>query len=157
MHQPKGQFTYDYPRPMVTCDAAVFSQKDHKEWHILLIERKNDPFKYHWALPGGFIEMEETLEQTALRELKEETGIHEVGLEPFWTYGDPGRDPRGRVITVVFIGRIDWEHAMEQTHAGDDAANARWFPFSKLPVLAFDHREIIDHLLSEFPFSSDHL
>ncbi|NUQ82867.1 MAG: NUDIX hydrolase [Bacteroidetes bacterium] len=156
MQNPKQTFTYDFPRPMVTVDVALFTHKD-SQWHVLLIERKNEPFKYHWALPGGFIDMEETLEQSALRELKEETGIHDVGIEPFWTYGDPGRDPRGRVITVLFIGRIDWEHAEAETRAGDDAANARWYPVSKLPVLAFDHQEIIDHLLSEFPYTEDHL
>lgn len=149
----KKKFTYEWPRPMVTVDVALFSHIKN-DWNVLLIARKNDPFQHFYALPGGFIDMDETLEESALRELKEETGIHGVNIEQFWSYGDPGRDPRGRCVTVLFIGRIDEEHAYDQTKAGDDAESAKWFPINKLPQLAFDHREILDHILSEFPFST---
>ena len=153
MSASKKKYTYDYPRPLVTVDIALFSLiKNH--WHILLISRKNEPFQHFSALPGGFINLDETLEESAKRELKEETGIHNVSIDQFWTYGDPGRDPRGRTITVLFVGRIDEDHANEQTKAGDDAELAKWYPVDKLPNLAFDHREIIDHVMSEFPFSS---
>lgn len=150
----KKKYTYDWPRPMVTVDVALFSLMNG-EWNVLLIARKNEPFQHFYAIPDGFIDMDETLEESALRELKEETGIHGVSIEPFWTYGDPGRDPRGRVVTILFIGRIDEEHAYDQTKAGDDAEGTKWVPVSKLPnQLAFDHREILDHVLSEFPFST---
>jgi 8-oxo-dGTP diphosphatase len=112
----------------------------HQESEILLILRKKEPFRDYWALPGGFIEMEEDLEESAFRELYEETGIKPAVLHLFRTYGKPGRDPRGRTISVVFSGKAE-DHT--QPEAGDNAADARWFSRDHLPLLAFDHAEII--------------
>lgn len=133
-------YTYEYPRPAVTVDIILFSlQGENSE--ILLIERKHDPYKACWALPGGFVEMDETLLESALRELKEETGIEGIGLKQFRTYGDPGRDPRGRTVSVMFYAMVDKSaiHAC----AGDDAASLQWFDIHKLPALAFDHRKVV--------------
>ena len=131
--------TYDYPRPMVTVDCLIFNNLKAIP-RILLIQRKNPPFEGLWALPGGFIEMDETLMESALRELKEETGIRLKKLKQIHVFGDPGRDPRGRTISVAFIGFVAKELPAV---AADDAAKADWFPIDQLPELAFDHTEII--------------
>ncbi len=132
-------YTYDYPRPMVTVDCLIFNNVKAPA-KILLIQRKNPPFEGFWALPGGFIEMDETLMESALRELKEETGIVLSKLEQIHTFGDLGRDPRGRTISVAFAGFVPKELPAV---AADDAAKAAWFPIDQLPKLAFDHAEII--------------
>ena len=136
-------YTYAYPRPSVTADIAIFSNNNENQ-QILLIRRGNNPFKGQWALPGGFIEMDETLAAAAVRELKEETGLSIPGLTQFRTYGDPGRDPRGRTISVVFYGFAN--PAKVKVAGGDDAADARWFSVDALPALAFDHEEILVEL-----------
>ena len=105
-----------------------------------MIKRGNYPFEGLWALPGGFLEMDEDLPECARRELKEETGLSVDTLTQFRTYGKPGRDPRGRTITVIYYGFAE----NENVSGGDDAAEAAWFPLQDLPQLAFDHREIID-------------
>lgn len=133
-------YTYEYPRPMVTVD-AVLLHRDHAQCHVLLVQRKQDPFEGRWALPGGFIEMEETLLESVERELREETGLEGIALEQFGVFGDPGRDPRGRSITVAFVGRV--EDMGVEVKAGDDAADARWFGCGELPEMAFDHAEIV--------------
>jgi 8-oxo-dGTP diphosphatase len=136
----KGKYVYEWPRPMVTVDAAVFALFGD-EARLLLIRRKHDPFQGRWAIPGGFIEMDEELEDAAARELAEETGLAGVPLEQMRTYGTVGRDPRGRLVTVVFMGVIDAKQA--GIKAGDDAAEARWFGIENLPgQMAFDHDEI---------------
>lgn len=112
---------------------------------LLLIRRKNPPFKDMWALPGGFIQMEETLEESALRELEEETGINNIELEEFGTFGNPDRDPRGRVITVAYVGIVDSK--LKEPSAGSDASEVEWFSISDLPKLAFDHELIIHRAL----------
>ena len=138
----KGKYIYDWPRPMVSVDAAVFGFFPDKT-KLLLIERGNEPFKGKWALPGGFVGMDEELEQAAVRELAEETGLAEVPLEQMRTFGDVGRDPRGRQITIVFMGVA--KKGLDKIRAGDDAAKVRWFDIEKLPKdLAFDHREVIE-------------
>ena len=137
-------YQYEYPRPMVTVDMVVIKKKENTT-EILLIERGNDPYKNHWALPGGFIEMEETLVASAYRELKEETGITDIKLHAIKTYGNPGRDPRGRTVSIVFGGVLK---SNQQAIAGDDAAKAEWFDISRLPVLAFDHGIIVEECLS---------
>jgi 8-oxo-dGTP diphosphatase len=137
-------FTYEYPRPSVTADIAIFSDNTENQ-KVLLIQRGNDPFKGQWALPGGFIEMDETLMATAMRELKEETGLSVPELTQFRTYGDPGRDPRGRTVTVIFFGFVNPDKAT--VAGGDDAAEARWFPIDQLPTLAFDHQKIVTELI----------
>jgi len=136
-------YTYKYPRPCVTVDIAIIKPAEN-DYEILLIQRANPPFKDMWALPGGFIDMDEDLDESALRELKEETGIEKVELTQFKTYGAPKRDPRHRTITVVYSGFVP-----QQTRvlAGDDAKNVQWFPLSQLPSLAFDHGEIINDLI----------
>ncbi len=133
-------FTYDYPRPMVCVDILVL-RKTNDSCEILLIQRLNEPFKNHWALPGGFIEMEEDLIDSAYRELKEETNITQIQLQQLKTYGTPGRDPRGRTISVVFGGFLK---SGQEAQAGDDAKETRWFSIDHLPPLAFDHELIIE-------------
>jgi 8-oxo-dGTP diphosphatase len=107
---------------------------------LLLIQRKHDPYKDHWALPGGFVEMDEDLPEAAARELAEETGLKDVPLEQLRTFGKPGRDPRGRTITVAYFGIAgkNWQ----QVDAADDAAHVQWFDIESLPGMAFDHDEI---------------
>jgi len=137
----KGKYIYDWPRPMVTVDAAVFAFFG-KKVKLLLINRGNEPFKGQWALPGGFIEINEELEDAAVRELQEETGLSNVPLEQMHTFGNVGRDPRGRQITIVFMGVL--EKRPPKIKGGDDAAKARWFDIEKLPKnMAFDHSEVI--------------
>ena len=136
----KGKYVYDWPRPMVTVDAAVFAFGDGKA-KLLLIQRKHEPFQDHWALPGGFVEMDEDLPEAAARELAEETGLKDIPLEQLHTFGRPGRDPRGRTITIVYFGMAG-KHT-QPIRAGDDAAKAQWFDIESLPRMAFDHEEIV--------------
>jgi 8-oxo-dGTP diphosphatase len=131
---------YDYPRPAVTADIIIL-RKSKDEQFVLLIERKHPPFEGMWALPGGFLDMDETLETAALRELQEETGITGVELKQFHTFSKVDRDPRHRTITTVFIGFTD---DTISPVAGDDAANVQWFSMDKLPPLAFDHGEVME-------------
>jgi len=135
------QFTVsEYDKPSVTTDILVFTIED-KKLKILLIKRKNPPFKGRWAIPGGFVEMDEDLEECALRELKEETGVEKANLIQLHTFGKPDRDPRTRVITVAYITFIPYNQL--QFKANSDAKQARLFPVYTLPKLAFDHNEII--------------
>jgi 8-oxo-dGTP diphosphatase len=137
----RGKYIYDWPRPMVTADAAVFTHSGGKI-RVLLIKRRNEPFKGKWAVPGGFVNLDEELEDAAVRELAEETGLTGVRLEQMHTFGTVGRDPRGRQITVVFIGIA--KEGQTKVEAGDDAAEAQWFDIEELPEdLAFDHDEVI--------------
>ena len=138
-------YTYKYPRPAVTADALVLCSRDGR-WYVLLVQRAHPPFEGMWALPGGFMEMEERLEETARRELEEETGIWAGKMEFGGIFDRPDRDPRGRTISAVYITFLK---ECQEPAAGDDASRARWFPLSDLPPLAFDHREIIDTLLTE--------
>lgn len=125
---------------MVTVDAAVFNLTDGKA-RLLLINRKHDPYQGHWAIPGGFIEMDEELEDAVARELEEETGLRDIRLEQLRTFGTVGRDPRGRQITVVFMGIARDDQT--KVRGGDDAADARWFEIDRLPEnLAFDHAAV---------------
>ena len=133
-------YTYEFPRPSVTTDTLVFSIRDGV-LQVLLIERKIDPFKGAWAIPGGFVQMDEDLRDGALRELKEETGLDNIQLRQLRAYGDPGRDPRGRVITFAFIALVPSQDLVAQ--GGSDAQDARWFPIDALPPLAFDHAQIL--------------
>jgi 8-oxo-dGTP diphosphatase len=109
---------------------------------VLLIRRKRWPYQDYWAIPGGFIQMGESLEQSALRELREETGVDDVYLEQLYTFGDPARDPRTRVISVAYFALLGADQA-RQVQAGDDAAEARWWSMADLPPLAFDHQRIL--------------
>jgi 8-oxo-dGTP diphosphatase len=134
-------FTYEYPRPSVTVDVVLFTIRTG-ELSLLMIRRKNSPFKGQWALPGGFVNKNEALERAAARELKEETGVVQPVLVQLGAFGDPGRDPRGHTVSVAF-------YAFAATNvkpvAADDAADARWFAVSELGKtrIAFDHAQII--------------
>jgi 8-oxo-dGTP diphosphatase len=127
----------------VTVDVAIFTIRDGA-LHVLLVKRRAPPFEGDWAMPGGHVETDEPLEAAALRELREETGVTDVYIEQLYTFGDPGRDPRGRYITVAYFALISADHAL---HAGTDAAEARWWPARKLPKLAFDHRELLTYAI----------
>jgi 8-oxo-dGTP diphosphatase len=135
-------YSYNYPKPAVTVDCVVFGYDPQQDLKIILIQRDIPPFEGEWALPGGFIHLDESLETAALRELKEETGIENVFLEQLYTFGEVNRDPRERVITVAYYALINLN---EQTiHATTDARDTAWFSLSELPPLAFDHQKIID-------------
>ena len=136
----KNQFCYEYPRPAVTADCVIFGYTG-SELQLLLIERGNEPFKGEWALPGGFLNMDEDADTCARRELQEETGLENVYMEQLYTFSRVDRDPRGRVITVAYYALVNLFDY--QVKAGDDAVNARWFALSELPELAFDHADII--------------
>ena len=140
----EGGYTYAYPRPAVTVDAVVFAVREGR-LEVALIRRGRAPFEGAWALPGGFIEMDEELEAAAVRELIEETGLDGVRLEQFHAFGGVHRDPRGRTIAVAHVGIAGKPDLA--LRANDDAAEAGWFPVSALPPLAFDHDAIIDHAL----------
>ena len=133
-------FTYEYPRPMLTADVVCLRLRDRME--VLLIRRGRDPFAGKWALPGGFVEMDEEVEDAARRELAEETGLEAGRLLELGTFSRVGRDPRGRVVSVVFVAPFAPEAGGEK--AGDDAAGASWFPLFSPPPVAFDHGEILD-------------
>jgi len=137
--------TYEYPRAALTVDCVVFGF-DEGELKILLIERGLEPFKGRWALPGGFVRVEETLDEAARRELVEETGLANVFLEQLYSFGEVKRDPRERVVSVAYYALVKLSD--HRARAATDAANAEWFPVSKLPKLAFDHADILRTALS---------
>ncbi len=128
----------------VTVDVVLFTIWE-KKLAVLLVRRIKDPFSGVWALPGGFVRKDESVDEAALRELQEETSVSRVYLEQLYTFGDPDRDPRGRIITVSYYALINWENF--QLRAKADTSEAKWFPVQKLPKPAFDHREIIRYAL----------
>ncbi|TAJ14555.1 NUDIX hydrolase [Marinilabiliaceae bacterium JC017] len=136
----KGNYCYEYPRPALTTDCVIFGF-DGVEIKILLIERGTDPFKGKWALPGGFVNMDEDTEACARRELFEETGIKDLFIEQLYTFSDVNRDPRGRVVSVSYYALV--KIADYEIQAGDDASKAKWFSMSDVPSLAFDHDRIL--------------
>jgi 8-oxo-dGTP diphosphatase len=143
----KKQYVYDYPRPDVTVDIALFTVSGALQdlrLQVLLIRRLEEPFRGRWALPGGFVRENEDLDDAARRELAEETGVREVEMEQVGTFGAPGRDPRGHVITVLYAGLVAGDrHVLAAT---GDAGEARWFSLQggeRLPPLAFDHAELV--------------
>jgi 8-oxo-dGTP diphosphatase len=137
-------YSYKYPHPAVTVDCVVFGL-DEGDLKVLLIQRDLEPFAGTWALPGGFVKMEEDVEQAARRELVEETGVSNLYLEQLAAFGAPKRDPRERVITVAYFAIVKLlDHKVE---ADTDARNAAWFPVDELPALAFDHHDILDAAL----------
>ena len=131
-------YTYKYPRPAVTADCIVITKEADAK--VLLIQRGDDPYKGCWAFPGGFMNMDETTEQCAIRELEEETGMKVTGLRQIGSYSKVDRDPRGRTVTVAYLVVIDKPLPVI---GQDDAAQAEWWPLSSLPKLAFDHDDIM--------------
>jgi 8-oxo-dGTP diphosphatase len=138
-------YCYKYPRLAITVDAIIVAE-NFSETMVLLIQRKHGPFEGVWALPGGFVEMEETLKFACQRELYEETGIKDIDLIQFYTFDAVNRDPRQRTITTVFSARIP---QTVEVKGGDDAAKADWFPIISLPEMAFDHAQIIHKFITE--------
>lgn len=137
-------YCYEYPRAAITADIIVLNKQ---KTHILLIKRKNEPFKNKWAFPGGFMDMNETIEQTAKRELQEETSINCNEYKQFRVYSEVNRDPRHRTLTVCFYCFVD--NAATNAEAGDDASEIQWFKLNNLPELAFDHNTILNDFINE--------
>jgi 8-oxo-dGTP diphosphatase len=133
------KFSYDYPRPALTVDIAIVTNEACPK--VLLIRRKNNPFAGTWALPGGFVDENERLGDAARRELREETGITVANIEQLYTSGEPGRDPRGWTVSVVYLARVNPDEVKPQ--AADDAEAVAWYPLDELPVLAFDHAMLL--------------
>lgn len=133
------EYSYKYPRPAVTADCVVMTREAVPQ--VLLIERGAEPFKGDWAFPGGFLNMDETTEQCAIRELEEETRLKVFDIHQIGAYSKVDRDPRGRTITVAYLALVDAPIAVT---GQDDAAKARWFPIDALPPLAFDHDDIMN-------------
>ena len=138
MSKEEKKYCYKYPHPAVTTDCVIFGF-DGEELKVLLIERGITPYKGHWAFPGGFLNPNETAEEGARRELREETGLDSAHIEQLRTYSTPDRDPRERVITIAYIALV----RIQDVRGGDDAADAGWFPVGNVPPLAFDHGEIL--------------
>ena len=140
----KKSFTYDYARPAVTADIVLITREAQPR--VLLIQRAHEPFAGAWALPGGFVNVDEPIVDAAKRELHEETGLEIALLEQLYTTGDPGRDPRGWTISIAFLARV--EAGALQPRAGDDAAAVKWFRINKLPKLAFDHAMLVQRAIA---------
>jgi len=138
-------YTYKYPHPAVTCDCVVFRLEDGV-WKTLLIERGNEPYKGCWAIPGGFLNMDENAEQGALRELEEETGLRLPHAIQFGAFSEVGRDPRERTISIAYYTVTE----EKEVRGCDDAAKAQWFPIDQMPPLAFDHDEMFKKALERF-------
>ena len=139
------EYSYKYPRPAVTADCVVITNEPVPK--VLLIQRGADPFKGAWAFPGGFMNMDETTEECAIRELKEETGLKVATVHQIGAYSKVDRDPRGRTITVAYLAIID---SPMEVKGQDDAAKADWFPITVLPHLAFDHYDIMTDAIRLF-------
>lgn len=147
---PEAYDPSQYERPSVTVDVVIFSLIE-EALCVLLVKRKQWPFAGMWAIPGGFVRMDESLETAAARELAEETGVRDVYVEQLYTFGDPDRDPRTRVITVAYFAIVPAD-AVDEPVAGSDAADTGWFPVDDLPDLAFDHAAIVDYALTRLRY-----
>ncbi|GAB4328150.1 MAG: NUDIX hydrolase [Bacteroidales bacterium] len=134
-------YTYRFPRPALTVDAVVFRRNEGR-YEVLLIKRKHWPYQGMWALPGGFVDINETVEAAIERELFEETHLKVPFLKQLHTFSEPGRDPRGHTVSVTFFGEVDPESS--KVEGGDDALEAKWFDMSNLPELAFDHSKAVN-------------
>jgi len=133
-------YSYPYPRPAVTVDIIIMRMADNAP-EVLLVKRANEPFEGKWALPGGFVDEDESLESAAARELQEETSLKGLVLTQMHSFGNPGRDPRGHTVSVVYFGYLPLG---AEPKAGDDASDTGWFKINELPGLAFDHKVIIE-------------
>jgi 8-oxo-dGTP diphosphatase len=151
---PEGYNPADYDRPSVTVDVVVFTLVDN-DLRVLLIKRKERPYAGNWAVPGGFVQMSESLDEAANRELVEETGVDDVYLEQLYTFGSPNRDPRTRVITVAYFAIVPFT-AVKTPKAGSEAEEAVWFSMFDLPDLAFDHGEILEYALTRLRYKLEY-
>ena len=143
-----------YDRPSVTVDVVIFTLIE-EELQVLLVRRKYPPFAGMWAIPGGFVHIDESLEDAAARELEEETGVTNVYIEQLYTFGKPNRDPRTRVITVAYFALVP--HTDVKHRPGDDAEATGWFSMDELPEqLAFDHNEILDYALTRLRYKLEY-
>ncbi|GAB4521159.1 MAG: NUDIX domain-containing protein [Anaerolineales bacterium] len=148
-------YTYSHPRPALTVDVVIFTLQEG-ELRVLLVQRAQPPFQGMWALPGGFVNVEESLEDAALRELSEETGLAgECYLEQLYTYGDPQRDPRERVVSVTYFSLVSGDRVLAGPEKSD-AQSARWLPVNDLPPLAFDHTEIVHYALRRLRYKLEY-
>lgn len=145
----------NYPQPAVTVDVVIFSIKNNS-LKVLLVKRGNEPFRNMWAVPGGFVRINESLEEAAKRELSEETNVKDVYLEQLYTFGDVKRDPRGRVITIVYFALVGKEKAQQELKATADASDVAWFLVSKLPELAFDHAKILEYAVKRLKWKFEY-
>ena len=143
-------YTYEYPRPALTVDIIIFA-KEKDEVFVMLIQRDKQPFEGMWALPGGFMNIDETLESAAFRELKEETGITDVQLNQCYTFDAIDRDPRHRTVSVVYYGFAISKNIFFK--AADDARNAKWFNVKEIPAMAFDHEQILQKAVEQILFA----
>jgi len=137
-------YSYEFERPALAVDIVVFAL-DENGLQVMLIERDLEPFAGRWALPGGFVRVNETLDEAARRELQEETGLRDIYLEQLYSFGDLNRDPRERVVTVAYYALVNLQG--HDVKASTDARNAAWFSTDELPKLAFDHEQILDAAL----------
>jgi 8-oxo-dGTP diphosphatase len=142
----------EFSKPAVTVDVVLMTLRDN-DLQVLLIKRDHAPYRGRWAIPGGFVHLNETLEAAARRELKEETGVTHVYLEQLYTFGDPQRDPRGHVISVAYIALVP---APVEVKGGSDAREARWWPIKQLPPLAFDHTRIVQYALTRLRYKIEY-
>jgi 8-oxo-dGTP diphosphatase len=142
-----------YKKPSVTVDVVVFTIENN-DLKVLLVKRAINPFKDKWALPGGFVRIEESLEKAARRELEEETGVKGVYLEQLYTFGELNRDPRDRVITISYFALINSNKV--NLKASSDVSEAKWFSVSKLPQLAFDHKKILNYSLKRLKWKFEY-
>jgi 8-oxo-dGTP diphosphatase len=143
----------DFEQPSVTTDLVVFTIKNNS-LKVLLVKRDVEPFKNKWALPGGFVRIDESLEDSAKRELFEETGVKNVYLEQLYSFGNPERDPRGRIITISYFALINSNEI--KLKASTDVSEAKWFSVSKIPSLAFDHKEILDYAIKRLKWKFEY-
>lgn len=144
---------HKYEKPSVTVDIVIFTIQNN-DLKVLLVKRNIEPYKDKWAIPGGFIKMEESLEDAAIRELFEETGVKDVYLEQLYTFGDINRDPRGRVITVSYFALINSEKI--NLHASTDVSDAQWFSMKSIPNLAFDHKKILTYAIKRLKWKFEY-
>ena len=140
----KGTYTYDYPRPMVATDCVIFGF-DGTKMQVLLVKRGEEPYKDSWVLPGGFLRMEESAEESARMMLREKTGLRETYIEQFHTFSAPERDVRGRVISIAYYALV----RKQEVRQGANVSEVGWFPLDGLPELVFDHKDILDMALAK--------